>query len=75
MDELQGVFKWKVRKLASRVLSSPQRPSLDRSAEADVGVRLRGQERMFSRHRATIASRSLACDDPAEEANECRRIE
>ena len=48
MDELQQILEREVRELACRVLSEPERPTLDRSTEADVGVRLRSQERMFS---------------------------
>lgn len=48
MDELQDILKRQVRELARRVLNQPQRPALDRAAEADLSVRLRGQERMFS---------------------------
>jgi hypothetical protein len=42
MHKLQRVLKWQVRKLVSSVLSQPQCPALDCSAEADMGVRLRG---------------------------------
>jgi len=42
------VLKRKIRQLAGRVLGHPQRPALDRTAEAGLGVRLGGQERMFS---------------------------
>ena len=49
MDELQRVLKRQVRKLASGVLGQPECSALDRSAETDMRVRLRGQERMFAR--------------------------
>jgi len=48
MDQLEQVLERQVRELAGGVLGEPQRPPLDRSAEADVGVGLSGQERMFS---------------------------
>ena len=48
MHELQRVLEWQVWKFAGGVLSQPQSSALDRSAEADVRVRLDGQERMFS---------------------------
>jgi hypothetical protein len=47
MDELQRILERQVREFASGVLGHPQRPTLDRSAEADLSVRLRSQERMF----------------------------
>jgi hypothetical protein len=49
MHKLQGVLERQVRELASGVLGHPQGAALDCSPKADVGVRLRGQERMFSR--------------------------
>ena len=49
MHELQRVLERQVRKLASRVLGQPQRSALDGYAEANVRVRLSGQERMFAR--------------------------
>jgi hypothetical protein len=48
MDELEQVLQRKIRELAGRVLSEPQRTALDCPAEPDVCVRLGGQERMFS---------------------------
>jgi hypothetical protein len=50
MDELQRIMKLQVRQLAGRILGQPERSTLDRSAEADVSVRLGGQERMFARN-------------------------
>jgi len=48
MDELERILEREVRKVAGGVFSSPQRSALDRSAEADAGVRLGGHERMFA---------------------------
>jgi hypothetical protein len=48
VNELEQIFEREIRQLASGVLSEPQRPSLDCPLEADVGVGLGGQERMFS---------------------------
>ena len=48
MDELERVRKRQVRELARGVLGHPERSTLERSTEADVSVRLRGHERMFS---------------------------
>ena len=48
MHELQRVLERKVRELASSVLGHPQRSTLDRSAEAGVGVCLGCHERMFA---------------------------
>lgn len=48
MDEPECVLEREIRKLAGRVLGYPERSTLDRSAEAGVGVSLRGHERMFS---------------------------
>ena len=48
MDELQRILERQVRELASGVLGQPQCSAFDRSAEADVSVRLCGQERMFT---------------------------
>src|SRR5262249_44535353 len=48
VDELERVLEREVRQLAGGVLCQPQRAALDRPAEADLGVRLRGHERMFS---------------------------
>lgn len=42
MHELQRVFERQVRELAGGVLGKPERSALDRPAEADVSVRLRG---------------------------------
>jgi hypothetical protein len=53
VDELQGVLEREVRELACRVFSQPEGSALDRSPEADVGVGLGGQERMFSRPRSS----------------------
>src|SRR5262249_23666870 len=61
VDELQGIPERQIRQLARRVLSQPQRPSLDRATEADVGVGLRGQERMFSWTQVTSASTITPC--------------
>jgi ATP-dependent DNA ligase len=47
VDELQCVLEREVRELAGRVLGHPQSSALDRSAEAHMGVRLGGQERML----------------------------
>lgn len=60
MDELQRVLKRQVRELASSVLSQPQRPSLARSAEADVRVGLGGHERMFPRSRTGLRLRRIS---------------
>jgi hypothetical protein len=38
MDELREILEGEARELASRVLSEPQRTTLDRSTEADVSV-------------------------------------
>ena len=57
MYELERVLERKVRELAGGVLSEPQGSALDRSAEADVSVRLRGQERMFAWSRLSAAKR------------------
>ena len=46
--ELERVLEGEVRELAGRVLGHPQCSALDRPAEANAGVRLRGQERMFA---------------------------
>ena len=48
MDELKRVLERKVRKLACSVLGHPESSALDRSAEADMGIGLRSQERMFA---------------------------
>ena len=48
VDELERVLERQVRELASCVLGEPECTALDRSAEADVRVRLGGHERMFS---------------------------
>ena len=48
MHELQRVPERQVRELASGVLSQPEGATLDRSAEADLSVRLAGHERMFA---------------------------
>jgi hypothetical protein len=48
VDELQKVFERQIRELASGVLVQPQRPSLDCSAEAGMGVRLGRHEQMFA---------------------------
>jgi hypothetical protein len=47
MDELQRVLERQIRELASSVFGHPESRTLYRVAEADVGVRLGGQERMF----------------------------
>ena len=47
MDEL-GVLEREGRELAGRVLGEPQCAALDRSAEANVRVRLGGQETYVS---------------------------
>jgi hypothetical protein len=49
--ELECVLERKVRELTRGVLGHPKRAALDRAAEADVGVRLRRHERMFSSSR------------------------
>jgi hypothetical protein len=49
MHEPQRVLERQVRELAGRVLGEPKRSALDRSAEANMRVRLGGQERMFAR--------------------------
>jgi hypothetical protein len=49
MHQLERVFERQARQLAGRVLSHPKRTALDRSVEADVGVGLCRQERMFAR--------------------------
>jgi hypothetical protein len=45
MDELQSVVERQVRQFASCVLGHPKGTSLDRAAEADLSLRLRGHER------------------------------
>jgi hypothetical protein len=47
LDELEGILERELRKLTSRIFGHPEGSALDRSAEADVRVRLRRQERMF----------------------------
>jgi hypothetical protein len=49
MDKLQRVWEREVRELASGILGEPEGSAFYRSAEADVSVRLGGQERMFAR--------------------------
>lgn len=46
MHELERVLERQVRELAGGV--QPERSALDRPAEAEVGMLLRGHERMFS---------------------------
>jgi hypothetical protein len=48
MDELKQIFEREIRQLAGSVLSEPERSALDRSAEADAGVRL-GRSRTYVR--------------------------
>jgi hypothetical protein len=48
VDELEGVIEREVRELACCVLGEPECATLDRSAEANVSVRLSGHERMFA---------------------------
>lgn len=57
MHELQRILERQVRKLASGVLSEPQRASFDGSSEADVRM-LGRHERMFS-----LLERMLSVDD------------
>lgn len=57
MDELERILKRQVWELASGVLGHPEGSPLDRSAEADAGMRFRGHERMFSRR----AIQALTC--------------
>ena len=49
VDELERVLERQIREFASSVLSQPESSALDGTTEADVRVRLRGQERMFAR--------------------------
>jgi hypothetical protein len=48
VDELEGIFEPEVRKFAGRILGHPESSALDRTAEADVCVRLGGEERTFA---------------------------
>jgi hypothetical protein len=48
VDESQRVLEREVRQLSRGILGSPECATLNRTAEADVSVRLGGQERMFS---------------------------
>jgi hypothetical protein len=48
MHELQRILERQVRELASGVFSEPECSALDCTAEANVGVGLGGQERMFT---------------------------
>ena len=40
VDELERILEGELRKLPRRILGQPERPALDRSAKADMGVRL-----------------------------------
>jgi hypothetical protein len=51
VDEPERILEREIRQLAGGVLGHPERTALDRSAEANLTVRLRSQERMFSRLR------------------------
>jgi len=48
MDELEGILERQARKLPSGILGHPQCSTLDRSAEADVGMGFRCHEQMFA---------------------------
>jgi hypothetical protein len=47
MHKLEQVLERQVRELASGVFGEPECSAFDGSVEADLGMRLRGQERMF----------------------------
>jgi hypothetical protein len=53
-DELESVLERQVRQLAGRVLGHPQCATLDRTAEADVGICFRRHERMFPQLRKRV---------------------
>jgi len=59
MHKLQRVLERQIRELAGGVLGQPQRPALDRTAEADVRVWLRGHEHMFAQPKPHLEQREF----------------
>jgi hypothetical protein len=54
MNELVRVLEREIRQLPCSVLGRPESTTLDRSAETDVRVSLRGHERMFAPRRTGL---------------------